>query len=350
MTAAATADTDDDGDCNDAGGSTRYLYCQNNNFNVVALTDKDGVVVEKVKYDPYGTPTVTQVGGASATGNPYLFQGRRWCSETNLYYFRNRDLSPTLGRFIQRDPLGYVDGMNLYDGLTGMPTGNLDPLGRVGTGNVYAETRRRVEDFWKKYIENMKECLRDPCMGGQFNCACYRADPVSQEECRRRPCLTGSLNPACKKAAIFARLWRSELAYYTSLKVAAASPLGGLREPVREGVVDGLEINVNAYTFGISDLLGVTHAEELVKKYGGLYKAADISAKISAAAAYGAVMGRAQQVTKVLPRATYEDGGKSQILKTTSRITRRTVKVIHRVVRRGKVVHQDVKYKRFLPF
>jgi len=115
-------------------GSALYLYCQNNNYNVVALTDKDGVVVEKVKYDPYGMPTCIRTSDsheqtASHYGNPYLFQGRRSCSETNLYYFRNRYMSPTLGRFMQRDPLGYVDGMSLYEFVGGTPTHRVDAEG-----------------------------------------------------------------------------------------------------------------------------------------------------------------------------------------------------------------------------
>lgn len=35
-------DTDADGDCTDTGGSTRYLYCANDNYNVMAL-DRNGV-------------------------------------------------------------------------------------------------------------------------------------------------------------------------------------------------------------------------------------------------------------------------------------------------------------------
>ena len=68
--------------------------------------------------------------GTSFFDNPYLFQARRWCTETNLYYFRHRDLSPTLGRFMQRDPIGYADGMNLYESFAGNPSAGVDPLGR----------------------------------------------------------------------------------------------------------------------------------------------------------------------------------------------------------------------------
>ena len=43
--------------------------------------------------------------------------------------------APTLGRFLQRDPLGYVDGMNMYAYVTNNPTNYLDPMGLQGTGN-----------------------------------------------------------------------------------------------------------------------------------------------------------------------------------------------------------------------
>ena len=90
-------DTDSDGDCTDAGGSSRYFYCQQANWNVVAVAAPDATVVEKVKYDPYGQATVTVQQNQNASGNPYLFQGRRWDSEIGLYYFRN-GLTRPVGR------------------------------------------------------------------------------------------------------------------------------------------------------------------------------------------------------------------------------------------------------------
>jgi len=66
-------DTDDDGDCTDAGGSERYFYAQQANWNVMAVMSSDGTTVEKIKYDPYGEATVALQDGQSATGNVYLF-------------------------------------------------------------------------------------------------------------------------------------------------------------------------------------------------------------------------------------------------------------------------------------
>ncbi len=122
-------DTDDDGDCVDGGGSSRRFYCQQANWNVIAVTDSSGDTDEKINYAPYGEATVTVQGGHSATGNPYLFQSRRWDTEVDLYYFRNRVMSPVLGRFLQRDPAKYADGINLYQYGKSNPTSRVDPHG-----------------------------------------------------------------------------------------------------------------------------------------------------------------------------------------------------------------------------
>jgi hypothetical protein len=49
---------------------------------------------------------------------------------SGLYYFRNRDYSPTLGRWVSMDPIRYQAGdVNLYRGVGNCPIINVDPLG-----------------------------------------------------------------------------------------------------------------------------------------------------------------------------------------------------------------------------
>jgi len=50
----------------------------------------------------------------------FIFTGRRFDPETSdatnqMYFYRARYYSPTPGRFISRDPIGYAGGMNLYE-------------------------------------------------------------------------------------------------------------------------------------------------------------------------------------------------------------------------------------------
>ena len=66
----------------------------------------------------------------------YGFQGRRLDSETNvLMYFRNRHYNSKFGRWLQRDPLGYVDSYGLYETFGGNPINYKDALGE----NIYLD-------------------------------------------------------------------------------------------------------------------------------------------------------------------------------------------------------------------
>jgi len=62
--------------------------------------------------------------------------------ETRLYYVRNRTYSPTLGRWIQRDPIGYSGGINLYEYVGGRAANKADPNGTqpivIGAGIGFA--------------------------------------------------------------------------------------------------------------------------------------------------------------------------------------------------------------------
>jgi RHS repeat-associated protein len=123
----------------DAGGNT-YYYHQNALWSVEAITDGAATPVERYAYDAYGGATVTDGTGTpvpqnawgtphSAISNPWMFTGRQLDEETGLYYYRERFYDPVKGRFIQRDPDGYVDGMNLYQYVESNPINSIDPTG-----------------------------------------------------------------------------------------------------------------------------------------------------------------------------------------------------------------------------
>jgi RHS repeat-associated protein len=107
-------------------GDQRLFYYQNTLYSVYALTDATGKTVEGYQYDAYGKQTTFQApgsvgvinftdltvvtqGGAGKFGNPYLFTGRRLDAESSLYYYRSRHYSPSQGRFLSRDPQGFMN-------------------------------------------------------------------------------------------------------------------------------------------------------------------------------------------------------------------------------------------------
>ena len=94
--------------------------------SVIAMTDTAGVLVDVYTYSGYG-----QSGSEGASGSPYRFTGRRIDPETGLYYYRARYYSPVLGRFLQSDPVGYGDNMNMYAYIGNDPVNGRDPSGMV---------------------------------------------------------------------------------------------------------------------------------------------------------------------------------------------------------------------------
>jgi RHS repeat-associated protein len=114
--------------------SATYHAQYDDNWNITAIADATSGVLERYIYDPYGTATVLYanwtVRGGSPYGWNYLHQGGRLDVDSNLYHFRHRDYSATLGRWTQNDPLGYNAGdVNLYKYLGNKPVKGLDPSG-----------------------------------------------------------------------------------------------------------------------------------------------------------------------------------------------------------------------------
>lgn len=127
-------------------GNNSYYFLADALGSIIALTDNAGNVLEKYEYDPYGKSNINN----SSLGNLYMFTGRRFDVQTDLYYFRARHYSAEKGRFLQRDPLygsTYSDyyGMplndlhydfrvyrvatNLYEYVKSRPTYYVDPFG-----------------------------------------------------------------------------------------------------------------------------------------------------------------------------------------------------------------------------
>jgi RHS repeat-associated protein len=117
--------------------NSRLYYLQDANWNttaIVGLVNGSWQVTQRYVYSPYGTITVLNAdwttppsGTQPAVDN--LYQGMTLDSVTGLYYARNRNYDPTLGRWINQDPAGYINGANTYQFVMGNPVGYVDPMG-----------------------------------------------------------------------------------------------------------------------------------------------------------------------------------------------------------------------------
>ena len=178
---------------NDSSGITyesTYYHLTDDQFSTLAIVDGSANVLERVSYDAYGNPrqhrksdlngegstgtddylivinnwgnpgkgdltrngvvntddllavnndwaaaiakgklTATSSGGG--TDNIVGFSGYLYDQEIMAYRVRFRSYDVALGRWIERDPLGYVDGMNFNEYCGGMPLIAMDPSGRI---------------------------------------------------------------------------------------------------------------------------------------------------------------------------------------------------------------------------
>ncbi|HAU39159.1 MAG TPA: hypothetical protein DCX07_15770 [Phycisphaerales bacterium] len=133
-----------DENCDGQDIETLY-YTNDANFNVTALIDTSGNVAERYVYDAYGKVTIynadwsQEIAWANSRKNVVLYTGHKLDPETGLYYGNRRYYHPTLGRWITWDPLGYVDGMSLYEYVTSAPMDSMDPSGNLEYKHLDAE-------------------------------------------------------------------------------------------------------------------------------------------------------------------------------------------------------------------
>jgi len=105
----------------DGWGAKNWLHADERG-SIVALSDAAGNVTAVNRYDEYGVPAQTNAG---------LFQytGQVWLGELGIYSYKARMYQPSLGRFLQPDPIGYGDGMNMYAYVGGDPVNFVDSTG-----------------------------------------------------------------------------------------------------------------------------------------------------------------------------------------------------------------------------
>jgi len=158
-----------------AGGTLVYFH-RNQQYSITAVTTSTGTIAERYAYSAYGQPTILNASATiiatSAISNRYTYTGREWDATLGLHHFRARWMSPTAGRFLSRDPIGYEDGDLLYEYVKGGCINSLDP---TGLATIECKCACRYGRFSIATVETECDGLADRC--------CARACQAYGEKC-----------------------------------------------------------------------------------------------------------------------------------------------------------------------
>jgi RHS repeat-associated protein len=105
-------------------GSQSLYYTKDHQGSIMETTQASGKVLGSLDYGPYG-----EAEKAQGQLPDFRYAGMLHHAPTGLYLTHYRAYDPTVGRWLNRDPIGEDGGINLYGYVGGNPVSRIDPLG-----------------------------------------------------------------------------------------------------------------------------------------------------------------------------------------------------------------------------
>jgi RHS repeat-associated protein len=119
-------------------------------------TNGTQAIVWRWEGEAFGNTPAEELAGVSVN---LRFPGQYYDSETNLHYNYFRYYDPTLGRYLQSDPIGLKDGLNTYNYVDLNPIRYVDPLGLYRLKNCDAVETGKIHSAVEDAKTASQKCL-----------------------------------------------------------------------------------------------------------------------------------------------------------------------------------------------
>ena len=143
--------------------------------SVTSITGTSGSIANSYTYDSFGNLTAS----TGSTVNYFQYTGREYEGPPGLYYYRARYYDPTIGRFLNEDPIRFKGGVNFYRYATNSPALFTDPTGLIPCEQLI---RNLLNDFVNPGCNpgpfNTEGIEIDGQKGGHYNYE-VTSDPLS---------------------------------------------------------------------------------------------------------------------------------------------------------------------------
>jgi RHS repeat-associated protein len=141
---------------------TRRGLLADHQGSVIAVSTLVGHPLAINAYDSWGIPNAGNQGRFGHTG-------QAWIPELGMWHYKARIYSPTLGRFLQTDPVGYRGGINLYAYVGNDPINQTDSTG-LATDEEIRRVRNTLNTLQAAIRRDIK-AAEEPPVGSRIRAA-----------------------------------------------------------------------------------------------------------------------------------------------------------------------------------